>query len=57
MVIAGRDDLLVPPANAKMLAEKIPGAVLKELPGGHQFFTESPELFNPLVIDFGRSQP
>ncbi len=57
MVMAGRDDLLVPPANAKMLAEKNLGAILKELPGGHQFFTEFPELFNPLVIDFVRSHP
>ena len=57
MVMAGRDDLLVPPANSKMLVEKIPGAILKELPGGRQFFTEFPELFNPLVIDFVRSHP
>jgi len=57
MVMAGRDDVLVPPANAKMLVEKIPGAILKELPGGHLFFTEFPELFNPLVIDFVRSHP
>ncbi len=57
MVIAGRDDLLVPPANAKMLAERIPGAILEELPGGHLFFTEFPELFNTRVIDFVRSHP
>lgn len=57
MVMAGRDDLLVLPANAKTLAERIPGAILKELPGGHLFFTEFPELFNQLVIDFVRSHP
>jgi hypothetical protein len=28
-----------------------------QLPGGHLFFTEFPELFNPLVIDFVRSNP
>jgi pimeloyl-ACP methyl ester carboxylesterase len=57
LVLTGRDDRLVPPANSRMIAERIPGAVLKELPGGHLFFTEHPELFNPLVIEFVRAHP
>jgi pimeloyl-ACP methyl ester carboxylesterase len=52
MVMTGTDDRLVPPHNAHMIAERIPNAVLKELPGGHIFFIEHPDLFNPLVIDF-----
>jgi pimeloyl-ACP methyl ester carboxylesterase len=57
MVLTGTEDRLVPPGNAKMIAERIPGAVLKELPGGHTFFMEHPELFNPLVIDFVKAHP
>lgn len=57
MVMTGREDRLVPPANARMIAERIPGAVLKELPGGHVFFIEHPELFNPLVTDFIKAHP
>lgn len=57
MVVTGRDDRLVPPGNAQMIAERIPDAVVNELPGGHVFFIEHPELFNPLVIDFIRAHP
>jgi 3-oxoadipate enol-lactonase len=57
LILTGREDRLIPPANSRMIAERISGAVLKELPGGHLFFTEHPELFNPLVIDFVRAHP
>jgi pimeloyl-ACP methyl ester carboxylesterase len=57
LVLTGSEDRLVPPGNARMIAERIPGAVLKELPGGHTFFMEHPELFNPLVIDFVKVHP
>lgn len=57
LVMTGREDRLVPPANAQMIAERIPGAVLKELPGGHVFFIEHPELFNPLVTEFIKAHP
>lgn len=57
MVLTGREDRLVAPANARMIAERIPEAVLKELPGGHVFFIEHPELFNALVIDFVKAHP
>ena len=30
------------PQNAKLIADRIPGAVLKELPGGHLFMSEYP---------------
>ncbi len=52
LVLTGAEDRLVPPANSRMIAERIPGAALKELPGGHLFFTEYPELFNSAVVDF-----
>jgi pimeloyl-ACP methyl ester carboxylesterase len=52
LVLTGTDDILVPPANSRLIAGKIPGAVVKELPGAHQFFTEYPHEFNQAVIEF-----
>ncbi len=57
MVITGRDDRLVPPENSRMIAERIPGAILKEMPGGHLFMAEYPDEFNRAVIDFARAHP
>ena len=57
MVITGRDDRLVAPRNSKLIADQIPGAVLKELPGGHLFMAEYPEQFNRAVIDFIGAHP
>ncbi len=57
MVLTGREDNLVARGNAQMIAERIPNAELKELPGGHIFFLEHPELSNPLVIDFIKAHP
>jgi pimeloyl-ACP methyl ester carboxylesterase len=38
LVVTGTDDRLVPPANARILRDRIPGARLVELPGaGHVF--------------------
>lgn len=52
MVMTGRDDVLVPPENSTLIASRIPGAILKELPGAHLFFTEYPAEFNREVIAF-----
>lgn len=57
MVMTGRDDILVPPENSKLIASRIPGAILKELPGAHLFFTEHPRDFNRAVIDFVEAHP
>jgi pimeloyl-ACP methyl ester carboxylesterase len=57
LVITGRDDRLVPPENSHMLAERISAAILKEIPGGHQFMEEYPEEFNRVVIEFIRAHP
>ena len=51
-MLTGTDDILVPPPNSRLIARKIPGAVVKELPGAHQFFTEYPREFKQAVIDF-----
>ena len=55
LVITGIEDRLIPPENSRLLAEKIPGAILKQLPGGHVFMFEHPDAFNRAVIDFARS--
>jgi 3-oxoadipate enol-lactonase len=53
LVITGDADLLVPPQNSKILAEKIPGAKLIMVPGGsHGFNFETPEVFNRHVLSF-----
>jgi pimeloyl-ACP methyl ester carboxylesterase len=57
MVMTGRDDILVPPENAKLIASRIPGATLRELPGAHLFFTEHPAEFNREVIAFVKEHP
>ncbi len=57
MVIAGRDDRLVAPQNSKLIADRISGAKLVELPGGHLFMAEFPEEFNRAVIDFIDANP
>lgn len=53
LVITGDKDLLVPPANALLLAEKIPSASLHILAdAGHGFFWESPRAVDALLRDF-----
>jgi pimeloyl-ACP methyl ester carboxylesterase len=57
MVMTGTDDVLVPPENSRLIEQRIPGAMLKELPGAHLFFTEYPGEFNRTVIDFVKDHP
>ena len=53
LVITGDADLLIPPANSRVLAEHIPNARLVTIPGGsHGFNFETPERFNREVLDF-----
>ncbi|HUY55894.1 MAG TPA: alpha/beta hydrolase [Candidatus Nanopelagicaceae bacterium] len=43
MVLHGTADVVMPPGNGALLAERIPGARLEWLPGrGHMFFQEDP---------------
>jgi pimeloyl-ACP methyl ester carboxylesterase len=43
LVMHGEQDLAMPPQNARLLAERIPGAELKMKPGaGHLYFIDEP---------------
>jgi len=43
LVITGDDDVIIPPANSRLLAERIPNATLVVLPGArHDFTTDRP---------------
>jgi pimeloyl-ACP methyl ester carboxylesterase len=53
LVITGDADILVPPANSNILAEKIPSVSLKFVSGaGHGFFWEAPQETIALIRDF-----
>lgn len=53
MVITGDADRLIPPANSKALAARIPGARFEVLAGaGHDFPTERPREVAALLEDF-----
>lgn len=53
LVITGSADRVVPPANSKRLAKKLPNAQLMTLEGaGHLCFIEQPDAFNGAVVDF-----
>lgn len=55
LVMTGKDDVLVPPANSKTLAERIPNARLIEFPqAGHLFFIEKADEVNQVLLDFFR---
>lgn len=52
LVLAGEQDLLMPIARVRRLAEQIPDATFQILPGGHSFMTESSDEFNQVVSAF-----
>lgn len=53
LVLVGEQDALTPPDAAKVMADGIPGAKLKVLPGaGHLSPLEAPEAFNAAVRAF-----
>ncbi len=52
LVTGGRRDVVVPPANARELARLIPGAGLRQLPGGHAFLFGDRRRFAPLTLRF-----
>ena len=55
LVLAGSSDLLIPSANSKILAERIPGAELRVIAGGgHEILVEQPVLCNEAILDFLR---
>jgi pimeloyl-ACP methyl ester carboxylesterase len=55
LVVAGDEDRVYPPALARQLAGRIPGAELAMMPGvGHLPNIEQPDLFDRTVLDFIR---
>jgi len=51
--LGGEEDRLIPPANAELLAARIPGAQLKLIPSaGHQLLIEQPDAANDAVLGF-----
>lgn len=53
LVACGADDILIPPQNSRILAERIPGAKLIEYPGsGHGFMSQMRETFLKDLLAF-----
>jgi 3-oxoadipate enol-lactonase len=52
LVVQGEGDVVVDPRNAPLLAERIPGAELRLVPGGHLFFWNRPAAFVSLLREF-----
>jgi len=58
LVLSGKEDVLVPPENSRILAERIPKALLRVIEGGgHQFLIEQPDAFNNAVHEFLKDLP
>ena len=56
LVTTGDADVSTPVPAAQVIADHIPGAILKVMPGApHMAPYERPDLFNPLVLEFLRS--
>ncbi len=53
LVLTGADDVLIPPGNSNIIAERIPGARLIEFPdAGHLFFIERADDVNRALREF-----
>ena len=53
LVLVGAEDILTPPSASQVLADNIPGAVLRVLPrGAHTFFLEYAEDVNAALLEF-----
>ncbi len=58
LVLVGEDDIVVPPAIARIVVECIPGARLAIVPGaGHSVYFEKPAEFNRLLGEFLETLP
>ena len=56
LVMTGTEDVLIDPANSRLIAGRIPGAQLVEFPEtGHVFFTEKADEVNRTLIKFLQS--
>ena len=53
LVMTGAEDVLIPPDNSRILAERIPNAEFIVIQGGgHQILIEQPEACNRAIVDF-----
>lgn len=53
LVLCAEDDILTPPYQSRILADRIPGARLHVVPkGGHSLSETDPATFNRLTLDF-----
>ncbi len=53
LVVMGTADILIPPENSRIIAERIPGAKLIEYEGfGHSFISRMPEYFINDLLEF-----
>jgi pimeloyl-ACP methyl ester carboxylesterase len=52
LVITGTEDAVVPPANALMMASRIPRSWLIRMPGGHSNMYQYPETFSRALLTF-----
>jgi len=53
LVIHGETDTLIPPANGRLIAERIPGAKLMMIPrASHIFGTDQPGVANRAILEY-----
>ncbi len=53
LVIHGESDRLIPPANARLIAQRIPGAKLVVIPhASHIFSTDQPDVAHQAIFEF-----
>ena len=52
LVIVGTDDVFIVPANSALIAERIPGARLVQIEGGHDLMFQYPNTFSKTGKDF-----
>jgi pimeloyl-ACP methyl ester carboxylesterase len=58
MVIHGETDMLIPPANGRLISGRIPHAKLALIPcAGHIFETDQPALAKHAILGFLATQP
>jgi 3-oxoadipate enol-lactonase len=57
LIIHGETDRLIPPANAKLIADRVPGAKLVLIPhASHIFETDQPEAAHQAILQFLSTQ-